>query len=52
MSELDEGRDVREALGGLLVGEPAGAWSAADDVARGRALQRRRRTRAGAIGPR
>lgn len=48
MSDLDEGRDVREALGGLLVGEPAGAWSAADDVARGRALQRRRRTRAGA----
>lgn len=48
MSDLDEGRDVRAAFGTLLVGEPTSPWSAADDVARGRALQRRRRTRAGA----
>lgn len=48
MSDSDEGRDVRAAFGTLLADEPASPWSASDDVTRGRALQRRRRTRAGA----
>lgn len=48
MSDLDEGRDLHTAFGTLLAAEPAASWSVADDVTRGRALQRRRRTRAGA----
>lgn len=40
--------DVRVALGSLLVGEPPTTWAIGDDVTRGRAAQRRRRTRAGA----
>lgn len=43
----DDARDLRAALGGLLVDEPPGRTPLADDVARGRALRRRRRVRAG-----
>jgi hypothetical protein len=44
----DDARDIRAALGTLLADEPASAWTVQDDVARGRAYQRKRRTRWGA----
>ena len=45
----DDARDVRTALGTLVSDEPPPVWSVSDDVARGRALQRRRRTRIGSV---
>ena len=44
----DDARDIRAALGTLLADEPASPWTVQDDVARGRAYQRQRRTRWGA----
>jgi hypothetical protein len=44
----DDASDVRAALGTLLSDEPAPGWTVQDDVARGRAYQRQRRTRWGA----
>ncbi len=44
----DDASDVRAALGPLLSDAPASGWTVQDDVARGRAYQRQRRTRWGA----